>query len=187
MPYKIKTAPGTEPLTTAEAKAHMNVTISADDSYIDTLITAARLYVEDKIRRSLITQTVEAYFDSFHGCIELERGPVQAVSSIKYTDADGVQQTLASTEYDVDLVSSPPRIVPAYGKSWPSTRDVMNSVVIDYDAGYGSAADVPQPIKHAMLLFVGHLYENRESVITGTIVSEAPQGVEALLLPYKVW
>ena len=188
MAYIITSAPASEPLTTAEAKAHMNVTIADDDSYIDSLIVAARDYVQDIIRRSLITQTLAASFDSFAAdCFELERGPVQAVNSITYIDTLGVTQTLPVSDYLVDMVSSPPRITPAYGKSWPDTRDQINAVTVTYVAGYGNAAAVPQPIKQAMLLYIAHLYENRESVITGTSVTEAPQSVRALLSPYKVW
>ena len=188
MPYKVITAPAAEPVTTDEAKKHLNVTTADDDAYIGTLITAAREYVENIIRRSLMTQTIQATLDKFAECIELERGPAQSIESIKYIDFDGVEQTLAASDYQTDLVTVPPRIVAAYGKSWPATRDQLNAVTIEFIAGYGdAAADVPQPIKQAMLLYIGHLYENRESVITGTMVSETPQGVNALLSPYRVW
>lgn len=187
MPYTVTTAPSAEPLTTAEAKTHMNVTTSADDTYIATLIVAAREYVQNRIRRSLITQTITATFDKFTECIELERGPVQSVTSVSYVDAAGDTQLLATSYYQTDLVTVPPRIVEAYSKTWPLTRDQLNAVTIVFVAGYGAAAAVPQPIKHAMLLYIAHLYENRESVITGTIVSEAPQSVDALLSAYRVW
>ncbi|RTR01943.1 head-tail connector protein [Halomonas nitroreducens] len=37
----------------------------------------------------------------------------------------------------------------------------------------------------AMLLLVGHWYENRESVVLGTIASDLPMAVDALIGPYK--
>lgn len=187
MPYTVTTPPAEEPLTTDEAKKHLNVTEADDDSYIDTLIVAAREYVENKIRRSLIDQEITANFDSFSKCITLERGPVSAISSIKYIDTSGTEQTLPASDYQADLVTLPPRIVAAYGKSWPSAREQLNAVTVVYNAGYLDAALVPLAIKQAMLLFIGHLFENRESVIVGTIVSEAPQSVDALLSPYRVW
>jgi uncharacterized phiE125 gp8 family phage protein len=187
MPYTVTGAPATEPLSTAEAKTHLNVTTSDDDTYIGTLIVAAREYVQNRIRRSLITQTIAAYFDRFDGCFELERGPVQSITSISYVDTNGDTQVLASSVYQADLVTVPARIVEAYQQTWPGTRDQLNAVTITYVAGYGAAAAVPQPIKQAMLLYLAHLYENRESVIVGTIVADAPQSVDALLSPYRVW
>lgn len=40
-------------------------------------------------------------------------------------------------------------------------------------------------ITTAILLLIGHWYANRESVVIGTIVSEVPMAVEALLAPYR--
>ena len=50
-----------------------------------------------------------------------------------------------------------------------------------YQAGWADAASVPETIKQAMLLMVGHMYATRESVITGTISKEIEHGWRALL------
>ena len=41
-------------------------------------------------------------------------------------------------------------------------------------------------IKAAILLTLGHLHANRESVNVGNISSEIPRGVDVLLYPYRV-
>lgn len=54
----------------------------------------------------------------------------------------------------------------------------------------GSAGDDPivvnPAIRAAILLTAGHLYRNREDVITGTIVSEMKEGARVLLWPHRV-
>jgi hypothetical protein len=79
-------------------------------------------------------------------------------------------------------------VCPAYGASWPSARNEPGSIRIDYTAGYGSAADVPQAIKVWMLLVIGTWYSQREGIVTGVNVSEIPRGFwEGLLDPYKTF
>lgn len=175
----------TEPVTTAEAKTHLRVTGTDDDTYIGTLITAARQYVETFLNRALITQTWEWRLDGFSlWTLIVPMAPLISVTSIQYIDGEGTTQTLATTEYTVDAKSEPARIAPAYGKYWPATRYEMNAVTITFTAGYGAASAVPFQIKQAILLVIGHLYERREETITGTIIAEIPLGVQALLMPY---
>ena len=63
---QVTTAPAVEPVSTADAKTHLRIPASAtsEDSYIDALVTAARLYVEEYTERKLITQTVTEYRDA---------------------------------------------------------------------------------------------------------------------------
>jgi uncharacterized phiE125 gp8 family phage protein len=116
--------------------------------------------------------------------------PLISVSSINYVDANGVTPTLwAATKYIVDAPEGDHaqrgRITLAYGETWPVTRDIANAVTVQFIAGYGAAAAVPQGIKQAMLLMIGHWYEHRESVNVGNIVNEMPQSAMALLWGYR--
>ena len=181
MPFTVTTPPSVEPITTAEAKSHLNVTGSADDAYIDTLIQAAREYAEGFTRRAFITQAITAKFDAFPAWFELECGPLQSITSIQYIDTAGNTQTLVASNYTVDTTSTPGRITEAYAVSWPSTRDIVNAVTVTYVAGYGAAsAAVPQPIIQAMLFHIGYFFDNREG-------GDVPQIVKTLLMPYKVY
>lgn len=112
--------------------------------------------------------------------------PLMTVTSIKYIDQDGVQQTLAASAYKVDSVTEPARILPAYGTTWPQTRNEINAVEVVYQAGYGAAADVPAGIKAWMKLRIGAMYDNREevAVIRGSVL-EMPFA-DRLLDPYRV-
>lgn len=192
MTLKLITAPATEPVTSSEAKSHLRVDTTADDTLIGTLITAARQHVENHLRRALITQTWELVMDAFPAgdVIRLPRPPLVSVTSIKYTDVAGNESTLSSAAYVVDTDSTKGRVVLKSGESWPSdTLAAANGVRVRYVAGYGSAAAVPNPIRQAILLLIGTLYENRESVLVaqGVTVAQLPFGVEALLMPYRIF
>jgi len=41
-------------------------------------------------------------------------------------------------------------------------------------------------ITAAILLITGHLYENREEVVTGTIATRLPMASESLMWPYRL-
>ncbi len=176
-----------EPLSLDEAKAHLRVTATDEDDLIWSLIIAAREYAENFTHRALMARTWEWRVDDF-GCWQLQvpLAPLQSVSSIVYVDGQGDTQTLATTEYQVDAASTPPRIQPAYGKTWPQTRPQLNAVTVEFVAGYGGAGDVPQQIKQALLLIIAELYERRESAIVGAPIMEVPFSAKALLLPYVV-
>ena len=175
----------TEPITTAEAKTHLRVTGSTDDAYIDTLVKSVRQTAENELRRSLITQTWVRTLDEFPDAITLHYPPVIAVTSVKYYDTAGVQQTLDPSLYSLDYQSEPGWIVPAYNEGWPDTLQAINAVEVTYTAGYGTATDVPAAIKAWILLHVGHLYENREATMPGISITPLPF-LGSLLDPYRV-
>ncbi len=199
----------TEPVALAGAKVHLRVDagFTDDDALITALIAATRQSAEDDTHRALITQTWRLSLDDFpRACssiasysvvdgrvgqrndiqvIRVPQPPLQSVTSIKYIDTSGAQQTLDPSAYVVDADAFPGRILPAYGTTWPSVRCGPNAVVIEFKAGYGDTADkVPPPITAAMLLAIGDLYRNRESQIVGATITDNPT-VKALLGPYR--
>lgn len=186
MSHKITIEPTVEPLTLAEAKEHLRVDFDDEDILISSLITAAREVVENQTGRALINRTVCFGYDGFECEFKPIFPPLQSVSSITYVDLNGVEQTLSPDTYKVDKMSDPARITAAYNKSFPYSRCENGSVKITAVVGYGpDASYVPKTIKQAMLLLIAHLYENREAVVAGKSLSEAPLTVKYLLSPYK--
>ena len=188
MGLKLVTPPEVEPVTLEEAKAHLRLDGDADDDYVSALIMAARERVELFLRRALITQDFEYTLDGFPASqvIDLPRPPLQSVEFIKYVDTAGNVQTLAPEDYVVDVSSSEiGRVALSWNRFWPITRSSINSVVIQFAAGYGDAAeDVPQVIRQGILIEVSNLYENREDVVVGQNISMLTLS-ERLLWPYR--
>lgn len=180
------TQPTSEPITIEEALEHLRVDSTPEDFYVSGLITAARQYCENELGKSLLPTVWRQTLDGFpcggrFDHIKLLRSPVSAVTSVTYVATDGTTKTLETSKYDVDLDSQPCRISPSYGNTWPVNQNEMNAVKITFTAGYASADLVPQNVKLAMLLLIGHWFEHRESVITGTITKEIEFAVTNLL------
>lgn len=185
VPFGLKqyAAPASEPLTLADAKAHLRQDITDDDTYISSLISAARAHVENWIGRRLVTQTWDLARDDFPvGAreITIPYGPVQSISSITYLDSGGNSIVLDPSLYLLDTYGISARCYPVYTKIWPLTRYERNAVIIRYVTGYGAAAAVPANIVHAMKMLISHWYENREIAVDSR-VNVIPQTVEALL------
>lgn len=167
-------------------------TNTTSDPELVALIKSARLMAEQELHRYLITQTLDAYFDTWPVCDgrhKIVLPPLQSVSSITYLDTNGDEQTLAADQYVVDAKSQPARITPAYGVSWPSLREQTNAVTVRFVAGYGAAASsVPQCIKQWMLVRIKYMYDQRDPVNIGNIVTEFPYSyVDGLLDSERVW
>ena len=163
MPIKVITPPAELPVTVAEVKAFANVSINDDDTLLTSLLTSAVAKTENRTGSRIITQTLELYLDSFPGTTGEIRlpGPVASVTSVKYTDTDGDEQTLASSKYVLDAVSNPARLVPAYEEEWPETREKVNAVVIRFVTGTAKA-DCPEMIKTYIKACVTWQYDNRD-------------------------
>jgi len=177
-----------EPVSTEEARKHLNITHTDDDAYIDVAIAAAVRWAQKYTSRQFINATYKLRLLGFPREIRLPKPPLSSVTSITYIDTDGTSQTLASTVYQTDQYTEPARICEAYGQSWPSTRpDIYNAVTVTYVAGYGSTGStVPAPIRQAILAFVHTNYEQRGNVVTGLSVERIPEVGEHLLYPYRV-
>jgi uncharacterized phiE125 gp8 family phage protein len=165
MALKLITAATTYPITLADAKLHCRVDTNADDALINALITAATELAEQKTGRALMTQTWELTLDAFPEAFELTRVPVQSITSLKYYDTAGVQQTLSNALYSLDSADEfgYAYVVPVYNGAWPTSRDQINAVALRFVAGYTDAAAVPEGIKQWIRLMVSTMYENRET------------------------
>ena len=100
MELKVITPPAAEPLSSAEAKLHLRVDHTSDDTLITALIVAAREHVENYLGGSLVQQTRAVYLSSWpYFPFRLPCGPVQSIDSVKYTDSDGVEHTVSEDLY----------------------------------------------------------------------------------------
>ncbi len=182
MIYVVQEAPKAEPITLADARAHLNEPPTQHDATIESAIVAARQHVELWCDRALMLQTWLAVCDAFPATIELRGGRVKEVVSVQYVDADGALQTLSESAYYADTIRDPGRLVPV--SSWPATANRPNAVRVTYKVGYDDATKIPAPLIAAIKLIVGDLFENRESQVVGQSYSES-ETVSRLLTPYR--
>ncbi len=179
-------APVAEPVTLTDVREHLRVDDTDDDAQIERLIKAGREWAEGFTRRALITQSWRYSFDYFPRTIELPRPPLQSVTSIEYVDPGGVLQTLDPSLYTVHTDPVLGLVHPAYGELWPSTRREYDAVRVTFVAGFGDDPDsVEEEIKQGIRLHISRLFDNREPVVTGTIVNDQ-RSDEARLRPYQI-
>lgn len=175
MNLRLKVPPVTEPVTVDDAKTHLRAE-EAPDQLLRELITTARQLVEEITSRALLPQTWELGIGAFPDELVLPRPPLRNVASIKYVDPDGATQVLDPSSYVVLTRSEPGRVRPAWGQSWPAARDQEDAVLVEYTAGYDA---VPAPVRHAILLTVSALYDQRTE-------GSVPDAARRLLWPYRI-
>jgi len=188
-------APSEEPITVDDARAHLEAARygdteldATDDEMIEAWIQTAREHCEDFLGLSLAVRTLEIALDTFPddgAAIVLPMGPVIDVTSVSW--GDDSDSEMDADEYVLDDYSVPHCLKPV--TAWPSVTSAPNAVKVRYLAGYGDTTDGAEPLpavfRSAMLLVIGHLYENR-SESTEKAMSSLPLGVQALLRPRRV-
>jgi uncharacterized phiE125 gp8 family phage protein len=181
-------APALEPVSLAEAKAHLRVDGTAEDTLVASLIITSRLHIEAALGLALVTQGWSWFLDAWPAAAEvpLPLRPVQSIAAVKLYAPDETVEVLSPATYLLDGGNVPPRLVRQAALPWPRPPRLANGIEIAFVAGYGNAAaDVPAPIRQAILLLVAHWFEHREPVQIGTLAATLPAMVADLLQPYR--
>lgn len=186
----VSVEPDGEPIELEDVKTHLRVDDTTDDTLIEAILIAARQWLEEVCNSAFLTQTIQMQLDEWPEGSEFKipRAPLQSVTSIGYTDEDGDTHTMSTDEIIVDIASKPGRIILKHDASWPSeTLRAAAGITITYVAGYGENDDLPRPLRLAMLLLIGHWYENREAVVVGSglNISQLPLAVRTLITNYR--
>lgn len=175
LPVTVATAPVSEPVTLAQVKDQARIDGTDSDTLLTGYITAARMFVEEHTGARLMTQTLDLRCSSFDDLAAFTAVPLQSITSLKYLDPFGVEQTLSTSIYETVLIGLEPSIRLALNQKWPSIRSASDAIRIVAAAGF---AAIPVPITHAMMLLISSWYDSRNS---GGI----PEGVIALLSNYR--
>jgi uncharacterized phiE125 gp8 family phage protein len=186
------TPPASEPVTLTQAKAHLRVDITDDDTKITDLIVSARTHIEGLANLALLTQTWDQVMDDFpypNYPIELDRWPVQSITSLSYVNAAGGTTVWPSTNYIANLANVPPRVAPVYAQFWPilALQTIGNCTVRTLN-GWASVALVPADLKQAVLMLVADWYEDREDEVVGQRLTsvQVQRGIDEILANYKM-
>jgi uncharacterized phiE125 gp8 family phage protein len=196
VPAQTISGPSVEPVALAEIKTHLRgITHTDHDDMLNSLIQSAREYVETVTNRSLVTRTLAAYFKNWpdDDVFVLPQGPVQSVSSVKYTTAAGTVTTYSSDDYTTELNLTPALVMLGYEKTWPTATLYHDEypIEITYVAGYDPTddsppdyrANIPENIKTAIKFHVELMYDKPPEPYANTL----RRAVDALLDGYRVW
>lgn len=161
---ELVTGPTSLPISIAEVRRSLRLDNdqTEHDQLIDRLLRSGIGFVEQQTNRALVTQTVRDRFDVWPcdgEVLKLTKGPVQSISSVKYIDTDGAEQTLSSSVYGL-LKGEPARVFLKYLQDWPDIAEQPGAISIEYVAGQ----DAPDSeLVMCVLLFVGYFFENRQA------------------------
>jgi len=191
-------SPLLEPLTLTEAKAYLKVDHTDEDTLIGQMIREARSWTETFLGRALIDQTWKLTLERFpasgqhnpHASITLPKGHTIAVTAFTYRDTDGTLGTLTGMEvspigsdYQWDLGDEGGGVLrPAWGDSWPATRDTIDPLNITFRAGYTTSAGIPEQILAGLKWKLADLYATRGD----QDVAGRQDVAIALLTPWKL-
>lgn len=196
------TPPATPVATVAELQRQARILFpgeadpfgGAEDDDLDRMIAAATQQIDSPegwLGRSLITRTLRLSLDRPPPkVVRLPAPPVASITQVAYTDTDGVDQVvlavdMATEGYKFDLEDAGSAAL-LWNDDWPATEDRPGRIRIDYVAGYGAAADdVPDIVKHYILMRAAELYRDREASVVGTIHTKL-EHVERSLDNYRV-
>jgi uncharacterized phiE125 gp8 family phage protein len=187
MPLVMTSPPQAEPVTVADAKAHMRIDGTDEDILIASLLLTSRLHIETALSLALITQSWTLRLDRWPQTrhVELPMTPLQSVDAVRVKDAIGGFHLIAPAGYLVDIASRPARLI-WNGIVPPEPGIAADGIEIDVTAGFGpDALSVPAPLKHAILMLTAHWYEHRNPGEIGANGARVPEAVSSLINPFR--
>lgn len=169
-----------EPVELVDARRQCRIgpTDTSFDPEITRLIKVARDHVEKYCGMQFATRELTLECTDWSDMARLPFAPLAEITSIKYRDDAGDQQTLPDSVYEQGGDRFTPAIRLKLGQSWPVAME--HGANIELVATFGG--EVPPSVQHAMLMLIAHLFVVRESVNVGNIVSAVPMAFDDLLV-----
>lgn len=151
-------------ITLATAKEHLRVDGAASDAEITLKLSAA-----ESIAQHFLNRRVFATQPEFTAALASVQSGLQAASTVYDTALDAAM--LIEDERVKTLAVN--AAMQAYKTASQDAQSTYAGIVIN------------DQIKAAMLLILGHLYENRQDVQADGRVAELPMGAMHILQPYR--
>lgn len=181
------TPPSGEPLSLADAKLFARVGSDHEDDLLGQLIAAARARVEAETGLALVTRTLRLTLTDWplgvleRGAFRLPRAPAARLVTVRLRDGEVSEDATDRFELTAGLS---PRLTPQPFGAWAWPRSVHERIEIDWVAGFGDSADVPEDLVEAVKLVTAHAFEYRNA--TDWRAEDALKDrLKALLQPWR--
>jgi uncharacterized phiE125 gp8 family phage protein len=186
----------TDYLSIAELKRHLQIdeNNTDHDAYLADMLPSCFDLVDSYLGYSCRKSTVAYLFDDLDGAIIHIPARLISISSVKYLDVNGDEQTLATTEYqelnsfssnygfDLEIINAPT----VYDYGWKYKVTVVEGFEPSSAAPANIATVMPDAILHAVKLIAAQYWANRMAVSFGATGNEVPFGFKELINRYKV-
>jgi uncharacterized phiE125 gp8 family phage protein len=172
--------PALEPVPLADAKLYLRLDGPDEDELVAALVTAARLLVEAASGRMLIRQVWRLFLDRAPapGRLLLPLGPALEIVEIRRIGADAGLTLLDPDDWPLIPGAEPPALM-------VPPLQLTGTLSLDIAFGFGPApADVPAPLRQAILRMVARWFEQRGDRIESEPAS-LPADVMALIQPFR--
>ena len=177
MQYKLISSSPLLPLTLQEAKDHLRVIDTYDDSTIVALIQAAANTVQNYTWRPLVEQQWQLLVDYEEALAKdefiLTKTPVLSISKVEYYNANNTLTELPTTDYEADASGDPARVKIT---KRPTVYNRYNTLIITFTCGY--VANVGNPVAadsvdagHNIITEAAHGMNNNDTLIITNIGS----------------
>lgn len=205
------TRTATDYVTVAQIKRHLNIESdnTDHDTYLGEMLPACFDLVDSLVGYCTRKSTVEYLFDqpetsqgdymgstlSIGNCFHVP-ARVMSVSSVKYLDSNGAEQTLtAGTDYqqlnsfaghygaDIELINEPSSL---YDYGWRYKVTVVEGFEPASANPTNKSHIMPDALIHAVKLFAGQYWSERMGIVIGTIQTKMDFAQEMLLTKYKI-
>lgn len=182
---RLKTPPADLPVSLAELKEQAVVDFGDDDTLLQGFLDAAVARLDGYtglLGRCMITQDWDISFWRWSWRMPLPLCDVSDVV-ISYVDFDGNTKTIDGAYYQLIEGHAITEIWFRRDFSYPVLYwDNGYYITVTMTAGYGTAANVPAPLKAAIQMLAASWYENRSNPDKA---ADIPKAVEALIAPYR--
>lgn len=173
-----------EALPLSEAKSHLRFLPgdTSQDALVTAYLNAAIQWAETRTERNIAASVYQIRIEPMDGVLVLPLPDFVEITKLE-TITDGVKTVVynkvgpvgtLSDYMEVDDFPNPAELT----LTTDNLEDTVDYLLITASFGMDM---VPEDIKSAIKLLLGHLYRNESEVITGTITSQMPQGAETIL------
>ena len=166
-------------ITLAEAKSHLRVDFTDDDTYIQGLCDMAEEVVLNEIKGTISGKGTVSYTSGSTSLTGVETNFMDYASGDVFTIKDD------TIRYDLTVSGIIDNNNLEFTSGFTTTNEGLNYTV-NYGLPLGTGT-LPLSLKHAMLLMVGHFYMVREPIVIGVNSTKLPYAFDFLIAPFKNW